>query len=127
MFGLDYSTLALLGVVGYFAGQYLFKKDTQVEERRRNAIQVAGILKANGLNIAADALVGYAVGDYSGVAASLKDAATILTNPAAAAAEFDGVFEKMLNAKLVNPEARAKLQATIADATKTVKPSVSVS
>lgn len=122
MFGLDYSTLALLAVGGYFVGQWLFKKDTQVEDRRRAAIEVAGILQANGLNIAAEALREYAIGDYSGVAASLKQAATILTNPAAAAAEFDGVFDKMLQAKLADPEQRAKLQGKIADVTKTVKP-----
>lgn len=127
MFGLDYSTLALLAVGGYFVGQFLFKKDTKIEERRRAALDVVGVLQANGLNVAAEALKDYVVGDYSGALGSLKKAAVVLTNPAAATAEFDGVFEKMLTSKLADPEARSKLVARINDANKTVKPAASVS
>jgi hypothetical protein len=51
----------------------------------------------------------YAVGDYSGMLKKLKDAAVVLSHDAALQSEFEGVFEKLLNDKLKDPIAAAKI------------------
>lgn len=122
MFGFDVATLVALGLGGYIVGTWLYKKDEQIEDRRGDALKVAAVLREQGLTVAPIALEKYAVGDYSGLAKHLRDAAVVLTNPAAARAETDAIFNKMLGSRLANPAERAKLAAAIADATKAVKP-----
>jgi len=96
-------------VAGVALGILFFKKDTEIENRRRAAAKVATILTGKGLLIIPSILSDYAVGDYSGMVAKMKNAADMLLNPAAAGAEFDGVFARMLEEKLKDPEQRAAL------------------
>lgn len=125
MFGFDVATLVALSLGGYIVGTWLYKKDEQIEDRREAAQKVAGVLRSKGLTITPQVLEAYSRGDYSAVAKAVKEAATVLLNPAAADAEFEGIFEKMLASKLIDPEQRAKLQSRIVDTTKVVKTSVS--
>ena len=96
-------------VAGVALGILFFKKDTEIENRRRAANEVASILQEKGLRIIPSILSDYAVGDYSGMVAKFKNAAKLLLNPQMANAEFDGVFTRMLEEKLKDPEQRAAL------------------
>jgi hypothetical protein len=111
-----WNLLIAVGVValGYVGGRWLYQKDTEKEERRRAAFKAAAGLQNQGLNVAADFLVDYAVGDYSGMAKKLKDVAVVLSNPAAAQAEFANVFSKILQAKLNDPVELAKIAEAVA-------------
>lgn len=99
--------------LGYVGGRWLYQKDSEREERRRAAFLTAASMREKGLNIMADFLMDYAVGDYGGMAKKLKDAAVTLSNPAAAEAQFAVVFQKMLQAKLGNPAELAKLAEAV--------------
>lgn len=96
-------------VAALLLGILVFKKDTEIENRRRAANEVASILREKGLRIIPDILSDYAVGDYSGMVAKFKHAAKLLLNPEMAAAEFEGVFQRILEEKLKNPDQRAAL------------------
>lgn len=111
MYGIDlgWAIAAVLG--GIVAGRWVKKTDDKVEERRDMALQVADVLKDKGLSTTPDLLRAYATGNYSKIFKALKTAAVTLTNPAAASAEFDGIFSKMLTAKLADPTAKAELAA----------------
>ena len=79
------------------------------------ALQVADVLKEKGLSTTPELLRAYATGNYSKIFKALKTAAVTLTNPAAASAEFDGIFEKMLTAKMAEPNAKAELTARLTE------------
>jgi len=115
MFGIDlgWAIAAVLG--GIAAGRWIKKTDDKVEERRDMALQVADVLKEKGLSTTPDLLRSYATGNYSKIFKALKTAAVTLTNPAAASAEFEGIFEKMLVAKLADPTAKQELTARLTE------------
>lgn len=111
-----WNLLIAVGVValGYVGGRFLYKKDTEKEERRRAAFKAAAGLQAQGLTVLPAFLEDYAVGDYSGMAKKLRDAASVLSNPAASQAEFANVFNKLLQAKLNDPAELAKIAEAVA-------------
>lgn len=118
------SLLVAVGAVtiGFVVSKFLYKKDTEVEDRRRAAFKVAASLQQKGLTVLPAFLEDYAVGDYSGMAKKLKDAAVTMSNPAAVEAEFATVFNKLLQAKLNDPAELEKLAAAIAAKTATPTP-----
>lgn len=115
MFGIDLGWAVAVVLGGIVAGKWLKKTDDKIEERRDMALQVADVLKEKGLSTTPELLRAYATGNYSKIFKALKTAAVTLTNPAAAAAEFDGIFEKMLVAKIADGTAKAELTARLTD------------
>jgi len=93
----------LMGVVvvlvAALAGRFLYKKDTEIEERRRAANRLAGVLRAGGLEYVPDFLEDYGVGDYSGMAKTIHKAALLLENPKHAEELFDKAVDKVLAAR----------------------------
>jgi hypothetical protein len=71
-------TYVLIGLVAVVAGRFLYKKDTEKEDRRRAAIRMSGVYRTAGLTHTAEFLEAYAVGDYSRMAKKLKQAAALL-------------------------------------------------
>lgn len=107
--------LALIGTSVAAAagiGAWLFRKDTEVEHRRRAAVEASGVLRQYGLSILPDILNDYAVGDYSGLAARVRDSANKLLNPAQLEVEFGTIFNKLVETRLTDPQRR---EAFIAD------------
>lgn len=103
---------ALIGAVALAAlalGFLLFRKDTEIEQRRKAAIEAAEVLTAQGLTLLPAILTDYAVGDYSGMINRIRSAARMLLNPKHAEAEFDQLFTNMLERRLKDPETRATL------------------
>lgn len=103
--------------VGYVAVKKLLEKDTEVEERRRGAAQLARKLSTLGLKKIPDFLTDYSVGDYSGMAVNIRNLAKLfLEGEAAVVTEFAEVFENVLQAKLETETGRAFIAAKLADA-----------
>lgn len=108
---------ALLTVVSFGLVKWLFQKDTEIENRRRGAAKLAGVLSALGLKRIPAILIDYSVGDYSGVAHRIKETVDLfLEGEGAVVNEFAKVFESVLAAKLKTESGRAYVAAKLADA-----------
>lgn len=84
MFSTSVLTGIIIVLVGLAAGRWFYSKDTEIENRRKRAIKVAGIYEAAGLVNVAEFLTNYAVGDYSGMAKAMDKAYNLLDTPGAA-------------------------------------------
>jgi hypothetical protein len=121
-------SFALVIVVGAVVGAWLFRKDTAQEKRRRGAAQLAGVLSRYGLKRIPEFLLNYSVGDYSGAAKNIMDWVKLFTEGGESEIikEFDDVFSRVFEVKLMNPEARAYIQSRI-DQTKVAASSTAAS
>ncbi len=64
--------VVLACVAAFFVGVWLFRKDEKIEDRRRNAAQLAAKLTSLGMKDLPEVLIAYSVGDYSGFVQQLK-------------------------------------------------------
>lgn len=116
--------IAVLGValavsVAYPLGKLAFRTDEKIENRRRGYITLAGFLKEYGLERIPRVLINAAVGDKSGVADEIIVLVELLrSDPDIVAKEFDKVFDRVLSAKLLKPEAVAYIKSKIAETEK---------
>jgi len=119
MFNIDFQSLALVAAVGvaaYFGIKWVVSKDTEVEARRASAYELAKKLEQYGLRIIPRIPAAYAVGDYSGLIATLIEVAKIfLAGDEAIVKELEQTFDKVLSVKLSTPEGRALLEAKLAE------------
>ena len=98
----------------FLLGKVLFKKDEQIEDRRRSAAQLAGVLQRFGLKRLPMVLIDYSVGDYSGMSKRIASFIELFgEGEEAVIKEFNEVFERVLENKLNNPESRAYIQARL--------------
>lgn len=106
-------TLAVSIFAGREAFNWLFKKDTEMENRRRAAFHLAATLKASGLKRIPEFLGDYAVGDYSGMYEKIHDLAklSLAGGDAAVMQEFEKVFDNVFAAKMMTEAGRAALLA----------------
>jgi hypothetical protein len=117
--------VALIALVGFLGAKWLFKKDTEIENRRRGAARLAAALKAYGLVKIPEFLIDYSVGDYSGMAMKIKAYAEMfLAGEEAVVKEFDGVFDRVLAEKLKSEAGRALIASKLSDASKPADASV---
>ena len=118
---LSVSTIAiviLVGLVAFFAVKWLFNKDTEIENRRRAAAELAATLRGVGLELIPEFLIDYSVGDYSGMAQKIVNLTrTFLKGEKAVMVEFQRVFENLLAAKLQTEEGRMSVKARLDEAT----------
>jgi hypothetical protein len=115
------STMILLCILvplcAYMVAKWLFKKDTEIENRRRGAAKLARTLSGLGLVRLPDMLESYAVGDYSKFLYDIKQISDLfISGEAAVLEEFKQVFERVFEIKMKNPESRAYLAARLAEA-----------
>lgn len=101
--------LAAIGVAMFFVGQLLFKGDTAIENRRRSATRLAGRLRELGFTRLPPILEDYSIGDYSGMIGKIRDVAELLGDEKERQAEFERVFQLLLEAKMKDPEKRDSL------------------
>ncbi len=118
---MSFLEIVLLCVVAAGAGKvavgFLYKKDEAIEDRRRGAAQMAAKLYELGLKKTPEFLTDYSVGDYSAMAAKLKDVGkTFLAGDAAVIEEFGQIFDRVLAAKLGSETGRAFIAAKLQDA-----------
>jgi len=110
----------IVTAVGVWLGRQLFKRgfqfDTRVEDRRRAAAKLAGVLSQYGLVRIPDLLIDYSVGDYSGMGEHVVEVTKLfLAGERAVLDEFEKVFASVLNAKLRTDEGRAYVAARLAE------------
>lgn len=111
------STAVLILVAGFAGVKWLVKTDTKVENRRRGAAELAGVLRSLGLKHTPDFLVDYSVGDYSGMGDKISRLAKLfLEGEAAVVLEFEKVFENILTAKLKTEPGRIYVSAKLLEA-----------
>ena len=105
--------------VCFVVARFLFKKDTEKEERRRGAARLASVLSGLGLKKLPEFLIDYSVGDYSGMSKKIAELAKLFVEgEAAVLKEFAVVFDSLLDAKLSSESGRAYVAAKLADAAK---------
>ncbi len=110
-------------LIGWLGAKWLFQKDTEKENRRRGAAQLAGVLKTYGLQKTPEFLIDYSVGDYSGMTHKVASLAKLfLDGEEHVVKEFQKVYERVLEAKLNTEEGRAYIAARLAQASKPSDP-----
>lgn len=119
------AVVVLLATGGFVIGKWAFKKDTEIEDRRRAAAKLAGVLAKYGLIKTPEFLIDYSVGDYSGMTQKLKALVELFLNgEEAVVKEFEQVFDNVLVARLKSEAGRALIAAKLADSAKSTDPSV---
>lgn len=116
--------VALITVCAWLAGKWLFKKDTEVEHRRRAAGRLAATLREMGFKELPEFFIDYSVGDYSGMAYKLGSIAQkMMSGEKAILTELDDVFVKLLTIKLGSEEGRHLVKTKLAEVEKLLTPS----
>lgn len=122
---LSYNVLAglcvLMASIG--VGVFLFKKDTEKENRRKTASKLAGLFRAKGLKYIPELLEDYSVGDYSGMAKIIDHAGLALADPADAERIFDQMVDNVIAARkagTTTDTALAALKVQLADVQATI-------
>lgn len=116
--------LVVLVLMGLVVGKTLFKADSKIEERRRNAAKLAASLTAYGLKRIPAMLIDYSVADYTGMAEKMKALVELgHQGDQAVIGELDSVFDKVLERKLETEAGRALIAAKLSDATLPSDPS----
>ena len=119
--------IALLGFGTWMSVKWLFKKDTEIEARRRAACQLAASLRETGFKALPEFFMDYAVGDYSGMAYKLKEVALKMTQgEKAILAELDDVFLRLLTIKLGNKDGLVLVRSKLDEAEKLLLPVVEI-
>lgn len=101
--------LVALGIVAFCVGQLLFKGDHSIDTRRRAATRLAGRLRELGFTRIPPILEDYSVGDYVGMVGKVRDVAELLGDEKERQAEFEKVFQLVLEAKMKDPDKRDSL------------------
>lgn len=96
-------------VAGMLGMRYLSKPVSGMKQRRRAAAQMANVYSQMGLNTISSILLDYSVGDYVGMAKSMK-AYYNRVKEKGIQAETEAVYERILDAKLKDPEYRKALK-----------------
>ena len=106
--------IALCGVVAWLGAKWAFKKDTEIENRRRAAGQLAAKLREMGFTELPEFFIDYSVGDYSGMAYKLKAVAQkMMSGEKGVLAEIGDVFDKLLKIKLATQEGRLLVRSVV--------------
>ena len=115
--------IALSGLCAWLAAKWLFKKDTEIENRRKAAADLAASLKALGFVRLPVLFLNYAVGDYSGMAQQIIDMArTLAGGEKSVMAECADVFKTLMDVNLRTPEGRELVRVQLAEADKVAAP-----
>ena len=105
------SILMIAGVAGvaFVGARVVGGVDNRVEDRRENAIKLAAWAQANSLPVLSEVFSNYAIGDYSGVVSSLKQARNILHDPVAGPASLKAFLTAQLEKQLATADGREEL------------------
>ncbi len=102
-------------LVGREVGKWLFAKNAKLMEKKRAAQVLAGKLRENGLRLLPALLEDFAVGDVQDMVERIHDVAKVVeAGNEAIEKELAGVYERVLDAKLRQPEGLAFIKAKIA-------------
>lgn len=105
--------IVLAAAALYIGAKYFLKRDEPVDDRRRQAIKLAGECKAAGLDFLAPVLEDFAVGDYPALLHRLRSLADDVRDDGQRNALFDRVFETQLARRMKTPESRQQIVAAM--------------
>ena len=115
--------IALAVAAAYFAVKWLFRKDTEIENRRRRAVELSAKLTGLGFKSMAELFMDYAVGDYSGMFSKMAMVVEKLRgNDKDILADLSDVFDNLLKIKLACQEGRAMVKAELESVEKMLSP-----
>lgn len=102
-------------LVGREVGKWMFGQNAKLMEKKRAAQVLASKLRENGLRLLPALLEDFAVGDVQDMVEKIHDVAKLVEQGSdAIEKELEGVYERVLDAKLVKPEGLALIKAKIA-------------
>lgn len=102
-------------LVGREVGKWLFGQNAKLMQKKRAAQVLAGKLRENGLRLLPALLEDFAVGDVQDMVEKIHDVAKLVESGSdAIEKELEGVYERVLDAKLAKPEGLALVKAKIA-------------
>jgi hypothetical protein len=108
--------VALAVLVGREVGKWLFGENTKLQQKKRAAQVLAGKLRAAGLQRIPNFLEAVALGDLQAMFEQIHDLAKLVeAGSDAIEKELAVVYERVLKAKLANPEGLAYLKAQIVE------------
>ncbi len=106
--------IVLAAVAMYFAAKWIFRVDTVVENRRREAAHLAAKLSEMGFKELSTVFLNYAVGDYSGMASQISIVVQRLRgNDKDIFEDMRDVFDKLLKVKLSMKEGRMMVRSEL--------------
>lgn len=106
--------IVLAGVACWFGVKWAFRKDTEIEDRRRKAIDMSARLTQMGFKSMASLFQDYAVGDYSGMFSKMSMVVEKLRgNDRDILADLSDVFDNLLKMKLALKEGRTMVRAEL--------------
>ena len=126
-------TLSLLHIVcivlaiaaAYFAVKWLFRKDTEIENRRRRAVELSAKLTGLGFKSMAELFMDYAVGDYSGMFSKMAMVVEKMRgNDKDILADLSDVFDNLMKMKLATQEGRALVRSELESVERMLAPPV---
>jgi hypothetical protein len=117
-----FATIALLvcaPALAYFLAKWLFQKDTERENKRRRAAEVAAIYKKRGLEDIPSQLINFSVGDVSGVIHGFVDALHkyVMVKDEEVEAQIDRVLTNMVKAAMTTEGGRDVVSKAMAAVT----------
>lgn len=95
-------------------GRWLFRKDTEIENRRRAAGLTAAELKKRGVQHIPELLIDYSVGDYSGMLARVSAACEMIGDPARCDAFFNEQLLSQIGPAMSNAALRGRIVQVVA-------------
>lgn len=108
--------VAVALLVGREVGKWLFSANEKLMAKKRAAQVLAAKLRENGLRLLPALLEDFAVGDVNDMLERVHKVADIVESGSdAIEKELAGVYERVLDAKLKQPEGLALIKAKIAE------------
>jgi hypothetical protein len=106
--------IVLAALAAWFGGKWLFRADTAVEGRRRQAAHLSAKLAEMGLKSLSELFMDYAVGDYSGMSYKMAQVVEKLRgNDKDVLEDMSDVFDRLLKLKLACKEGRALVKSEL--------------
>jgi hypothetical protein len=120
---LHVACIVLAVLAAYFAAKWLFRKDTEIEARRRQAVELSAKLTAMGFKSMAELFMDYAVGDYSGMFSKMSMVVEKLKgNDKDILADMSDVFDNLLKMKLACREGRVLVREELESIERMLEP-----
>lgn len=117
MFTVLFYQIALIVLAFGVAGYIWYQKDDQQENRRRNYLAVADLLKAHGFVQIPSFLDNLAIGDYDGALWQVRKLSDLMQHPAQVEVEFGKVLERLVLKAAETEKGKADLVALLARVT----------
>lgn len=108
------SWIVAAAAVSYIAGGFLFRKDEEMEDKKRAARDLGTALRSVGLVRIPEALDDFAVGDYSAVWDKAKFLVKLFSDKEALFKEFDAVFARVLAERVKTAAGKLEVETALA-------------